>query len=423
MSDARSAAASRRVGGFLLLAAQLALLLGVFHVFELEGRTFRFVAAAAFGAFALHYWLPFRWKEPFLVLVSMAAAPLLLQPATGYALLLAGTGLFLICALPAPYRVRVALASAYFTVAIAARGLGFLGVPEQFWPVFGGIFGLRALGYLYDLQRVKGRPDPVAFGAYFFQLPNYCFLFYPVVDYETMRKTWYRRDIHAIAQEGVQWITRGVVQLLLYRLLYHELLPPSTPDAIASPAKLVQVIVVTYLLYLRLSGQFHIIVGMLHLFGYDLPETHRRYLLASSLTDFWRRINIYWKDFMVKLVYFPVVFRLRRSGDLRAQIVATVAVFSVTWLLHGYVKYWWSPSWPFNVPDALFWGVLGLLVIVNVVLESRSPRARSSPGLGARLLHGAKVAATFAFISFLWYLWQRPTLGDWLELITWWQIG
>ena len=59
-------------------------------------------------------------------------------------------------------------------------------------------------------------------------------------------------------------------------------------------------IVFTYLLYLRVSGQFHIIVGMLHLFGYDLPETNHRYLLARSVNDFWRRVNIYWKDFMVK---------------------------------------------------------------------------------------------------------------------------
>ena len=44
----------------------------------------------------------------------------------------------------------------------------------------------------------------------------------------------------------------------------------------------------------RVSGQFHVACGMLHLFGHALPETHRRYLLAESFTDYWRRINIYW---------------------------------------------------------------------------------------------------------------------------------
>jgi alginate O-acetyltransferase complex protein AlgI len=98
---------------------------------------------------------------------------------------------------------------------------------------------------------------------------------------------------------------RGAVQLLLYRLDLSPEGPSNAPRRSRRSAALATTMVMTYLLYLRVSGQFHIIIGLLHLFGYDLPETHRKYLLARSLTDFWRRINIYWKDFMVKLVYFP----------------------------------------------------------------------------------------------------------------------
>ena len=36
--------------------------------------------------------------------------------------------------------------------------------------------------------------------------------------------------------------------------------------------------------------QFHLVIRMLYLFGFRLHETHHRYLLASSFTDFWRRI-------------------------------------------------------------------------------------------------------------------------------------
>jgi len=74
----------------------------------------------------------------------------------------------------------------------------------------------------------------------------------------------------------------------------------------------------TFLLYLRISGQFHLVIGMLYLFGFRLPETHHRYLLASSFTDFWRRINIYWKDFMMKLVYYPSFFCCA-GGEARLQ--------------------------------------------------------------------------------------------------------
>jgi D-alanyl-lipoteichoic acid acyltransferase DltB (MBOAT superfamily) len=184
-------------------------------------------------------------------------------------------------------------------------------------------------------------------------------------------------------------------------------------------ALLAQNMVLTYLLYLKVSGTFHIIVGLLHLFGYDLPETHRKWLLASSLTDFWRRINIYWKDFMVKLVYLPVYFRLRRSGETRAQLVGTVLVFFVTWITHAWQYWWLSGEWLLTVPDTLFWGTLGALVVVNVLMELRAGR-RKADALAVRL---AKRAATFSLIVFLWSLWSSPSLKAWLELLTYRQIG
>src|SRR6185503_9119125 len=153
------------------------------------------------------------------------------------------------------------------------------------------------------------------FLAYFFLLPNWACLLFPVVDFHTQRKRFFARDIHVVAQEGVEWMARGVVHLLLYRVVYYNK-PAADPATVTSFGQLLLVMVTTYLLYLRISGLFHFAIGVLHLFGYDLPETNHRYFLASSLTEFWRRINIYWKDFKVKLVYFPVYFRLRRRGDV-----------------------------------------------------------------------------------------------------------
>ena len=89
-----------------------------------------------------------------------------------------------------------------------------------------------------------------------------------------------------------------------------------------------------------LTRWFHLIVGMLHLFGFRLPETHRLFYLSSSFTDFWRRINIYWKDFMQKIFYYPAVFRLKHLGTTRALVIATLYVFVMTWFLHAYQWFW-----------------------------------------------------------------------------------
>ena len=116
----------------------------------------------------------------------------------------------------------------------------------------------------------------------------------------------------------MRWIVRGLLHLILYRFVYLHL--AGDPAELVTLGDLRAVPARTFLLYLRVSGQFHLIVGVLHLYGFRLPETHHLYYLASSFTDFWRRINIYWKDFMMKLVYYPSYFRLRRWGGNTALV-------------------------------------------------------------------------------------------------------
>ena len=99
--------------------------------------------------------------------------------------------------------------------------------------------------------------------------------------------------------------------------------------------------------------------GMLHLFGYQLPETHHWYLLATGFTDYWRRINIYWKDFMVRLFFNPVVFRLKRWPQPAALAVATVTVFLATWLLHAYQSFWLRGTWGLSAAGRPFLGRAG----------------------------------------------------------------
>ena len=67
----------------------------------------------------------------------------------------------------------------------------------------------------------------------------------------------------------------------------------------------------------------------LHLFGYELPRTNNRYFLASSFTDLWRRINIYWMEYMRKMIYYPVAVRTRRLGEAGSSRITRVITLSV----------------------------------------------------------------------------------------------
>ena len=272
--------------------------------------------------------------------------------------------------------------------------------------------------YLYEQKHARDREPLVDTLSYFFLLPNYVFPHFPVIDYRAFQRGYFARGIHDIQRMGLVMMTRGTAHLLLYRVIDRLLL--ISADAVHDPLSLAGYLFCNYLLYLRVSGQFHMACGLLHLFGFQLPDTHRHFLLASGFTDYWRRINIYWKDFMVRIVFNPVVFRLRRRSQPLALGAATAVVFAVTWLLHAYQSYWLRGVWGFSATDALFWGILGVLVLINVQLDARrgASRVRGPSRSPLRLaIRSGQIAGTFATIALLWSLWSSPSVGAWVALM------
>jgi len=256
--------------------------------------------------------------------------------------------------------------------------------------------------------------------SYFFLLPNVVFPFFPVVDYTVFRKQYYDEEEFAIYQRGIRWMMRGTLQLIAYRVVYQYLTIPIT--SVHTAADVGIYMLTTYLLYIRVSGQFHLVTGMLHLFGFNLPRTHNRYFLASSMLDYWRRINIYWKDFMLKLVFYPVYFRLKKYGEVRALVLGTSIVFVATWLLHSYQWFWLLGEFPLTWNDVIMWGILGGAVIINTLYERKQPPVRrlqpAQLTFRARLPVAFKAVATFVFICVLWSLWTSPSVTDWVAMVS-----
>jgi len=404
------------LGRFAMLVVPLALLLVVFRVYSLEQPAFFRLACLVFGGFVVSYWLPLRFKETFFILLSLAGAFLMLAPLVASLLIATGIAMFGIVRSRLDFRWRVIVLLGILGVFIYGRATGRFPIPRDFWPVFGAIFMFRMIIYLYDVKHSRGPVRLKDYLSYFFLLPNYYFLLFPVIDFQTFRRSYFKRDIHPVAQQGIWWIFRGTTQLLLYRVVYQlqgKFTPPRTSVATAVILK----IIFTYLLYLRVSGQFHIIVGMLRLFGYDLPETNHRYLLARSVNDFWRRANIYWKDFMVKICYFPAYFKLRRNGDLQAKLLATALVVVVTWFLHAYQFFWLQGRFRITVNDTLFWAILGTMMMVNVWMESNAKKHPPATGWAARAQEAVQIAVTFAFMAALWSMWSADSLTEWFYFL------
>ena len=406
------------LGHFGAVVAQLALVVLVMWTCKIYTVAFRQVAVLVLVGFVVHHLLPMAIRLPFFVFLSVAASALVLGATNAVWLVGLGTCLIGACHLPVKFGVRVALVVVMGALIVAVRAAWLPG-PElsAVWPILGAMFMFRLPIYLYDLRHQAAPFSLWRAAAYFFMVPNVCFPLFPVVDYKTFCLTYYNDDAIRIYQVGLKWILRGVVQLVVYRLVYHIVL--IHPADIVDAGDFFRFMLGTYLLYLWVSGTFHIIIGMLHLFGFNLPETHHLYLLSSSFTDFWRRINIYWKDFIMKLFFYPLYFRLRGLGTTKAMVISTIVAFIATWLLHSYQWYWIRGAFPITLLDLVFWGVLGGLVIVNLLFELRSGRQSSKKptrGVRAEIGRALRTIGTFVVICVIWSIWTSESFAEWIAL-------
>src|SRR6476660_1623658 len=431
------------VAEFLVVVAQFGLIVMVVNYWQLESLALARLMALAFVGFVIHHLLPARFRLPFFAMLSLLAVissvghigpnlggawltgkirtiDFLYHLLPGLTLVGIGLGLIGICHLPIRFAARVAL------VAVAGAALVFLRTHSQWfpdvtemWVILGSMFMFRLTIYLYDLKHRTAPFSAARAISYFFLLPNVCFPLFPVVDYKTFCSTYYNEDWPRVYQTGLKWMFRGVFQLLLYRIIYRY--APLDVSKLTSALDAAGFMLGMFLLYLRVSGTFHLIVGLLLMFGFNLPETHHLYYLATSFTDFWRRINIYWKDFVMKLFFYPTHFKLRKMGTLWAMSVATLATFLATWLLHSWQWFWIRGTPLFNWKDFSFWMILAVLVLVTAIYETTRVRKRtltpSRVTLRQRLILGLQATGVFSLMCILWAYWSCQTWAEFQALI------
>jgi hypothetical protein len=430
-----------KLAPFFAVVAQFGLIVLVVVSWQLESLSLARLMELAFVGFIIHHLLPLRFRLPFFAALSMVAVVFSMGE-TGARMVLAGLagrvslgnffyplapglvvvglglGLIGLCHLPIRFAARVAL------IAIVGAGLVFLRAHSDWfpdikgmWVILGSMFMFRLMIYLYDLKHRTAPFSPARAISYFFLLPNVCYPLFPIVDYKTFCATYYNEEWVRVYQSGLRWMLRGVVQLLLYRVVYQY--APLDVSKLSSTLDAAGFMVGMYLVYLRVSGSFHLIVGLLHMFGFNLPETHHLYFLATSFTDLWRRINIYWKDFVMKLFFYPAHFKMRKIGPLRAMSAATLITFLATWLLHSWQWFWIRGTPLFTWKDFAFWVILAVLVLVGALLEATVGRQRtltpSRVTFRQRLRLGLQAAAVFSVMCVLWTLW---TCHSWEEFRT-----
>lgn len=405
----------------VIITAQIGLLWVIVHFLELESNySLPSIFPIVLGGFVLHAFSPKRFR-PWIFFLCMIAGAFIIYEIKG-SLILLGLSLFLFAhtQLPVKHIIKTLLIIAVGLILVAIR-LGYIPLLEvdNVLPVVGSLFMFRAIIYLHDIRHEKEKPPLVMRLNYFFLFPNLVFPLFPVVDYKSFISTYYNKPSNEIYQNGIRLMLIGVFHMILYRIIYIYFIPFLSD--VNDMSSFIQYLVFSYLLILRLSGMFHLTLGILALFGMNLPKIFDHYFLANSFSDLWRRINIYWKDFMMKVFYYPIFFKIRKIGMKTAIFITILIVFAITWIMHSYQFFWVAGYFPIKFIDAFFWGLFGVLIAFNSIYQynkSRKKKKKTVYDLKYYTILGLQTTGMFLFMCFLWSFWVSESMSEWLRLMS-----
>jgi hypothetical protein len=303
-----------------------------------------------------------------------------------------------------------------FLTGLAFLRMGFYYMPRIYMvtPFIGAIFMFRGIMYLYYLKNHKLKGSFKQRLAYFLMFPNLAFLLFPIIDFKEFLNSHLVKPFDDTRQKALRYMLRAVVHLLLYRLLFTFFyIDASQVNDLPS---LVHFMASAYMLILRLSGILHLSMAFVCLFGYDLSPVFNYFFLGASFTDLWRRINTYWRNFMQKVFFYPLWFRIRKFLGNAALPVATAIMFVCTWFFHNYQFFWARGAFPLSANDALFWFILGTCITVNVAYldyKARKKITGSITLIGKYAKQSFFIVFCFFFMCFLWSLWSSASIGEW----------
>lgn len=414
--------ASLSISGFLEIALGLAAVVAAVHFLNIEInlKLIQLLYVVA-GGFVLYAFAPLTWRLPLLGALNVAAMFVLLTPVQALLLLGFALLLFAILNLSASVTIRsvlivaIGLLFALFRMDVLPFAHGVI------LPILGSLFMFRTILFLHEQRFVKKQADIWLRLNYFLLLPNLVFFIFPVVDYKTFIGKYYSKPALETYRKGILMMANGVFHFFIYRLIYYYLVP--NPAEIFTVFDWLQFIIASYALIVRLAGIFHFSAGVICLFGFDLPPTFNHYFFADSFSDLWRRINMYWRDFMMKVFYYPIYFKLKHLGTINAIALSILITFVFNWFLHAYQWFWLRGSFLYTIQDITFWAVFGIVVMLNSVYMAKAKKKKSKISgfpLKASVFHVLRVIGIFMFMAFLWSWWITPSIPAWFSILTVW---
>ena len=222
-------------------------------------------------------------------------------------------------------------------------------------PIGISFFTFQAMGYVFDIYMGKHKPASklLDFMTYISLFPQ--LVAGPIVRYSDVKKELVKRESNF--DKFGEGITRFVIGLSK-KVLLANVLGEFAGDLVEVDllSSWLKPILFTLQIYFDFSGYSDMAIGLGLIFGFRFLENFNYPLIASSITDFWRRWHMSLSSWFRDYVYIPL-------GGNRNGLIKQIRNIFVVWFLTGF---WHGASWNFII-WGLYFGVL--LVIEKMFLK------------------------------------------------------
>ena len=219
-------------------------------------------------------------------------------------------------------------------------------------PIGISFFTFQALGYVIDVYNKKHKPASsiLDFMTYICLFPQ--LVAGPIVRYSTIEEDLKNRN-HSFekASIGIKRFIIGLSKKVLLANVLGEFIKSLVVDTVLS--SYLKPILFTLQIYFDFSGYSDMAIGLGLILGFRFLENFNYPLIASSITDFWRRWHISLSSFFKDYIYIPL-------GGNRVSELKWIRNIFIVWILTGF---WHGASWNF-----ILWGLyFGVILIIEKI--------------------------------------------------------
>lgn len=211
-------------------------------------------------------------------------------------------------------------------------------------------FTFQNISYLIDVYRKSVLPEKsfLRYATYITLFPQ--LVAGPIVRYQDVAlELETRQESFELFSVGVKRFVIGLAKKVLIADTIYHVYTNILGFNMSAFSYILVAICFTLQIYYDFSGYSDMAIGLGKMFGFNFKENFNYPLIASSITDFWRRWHISLSSFFKDYVYIPL-------GGNKCSKIKNIRNIFIVWALTGF---WHGASWNF-----IMWGIYFFVFLI-----------------------------------------------------------